>query len=136
MSRDHAYGIIGFIVCIALIGGAVAFIANSMQTFKVYAARMDGEAKLAEAESERQIQIADAKGKMEAAKMLAMAEVERAKGVAEANKIIGESLKENDAYLHYLWINRLGENGQDVIYIPTEAGLPILEAGRRPRTDH
>ena len=65
--------------------------------------------------------------------MLASAEVERAKGVAEANKIIGESLNGNDAYLRYLWIERLGQNGQDVIYIPTEAGLPILEAGRRAK---
>jgi hypothetical protein len=34
--------------------------------------------------------------------------------------------------LRYLWINTLGENGQDVIYVPTEAGTPILEAGKRP----
>jgi regulator of protease activity HflC (stomatin/prohibitin superfamily) len=65
------------------------------------------------------------------AKKEASAEVERAKGVAEANKIIGESLKENEAYLRWLWINGLTEGGNSVIYVPTEAGLPILEAGKR-----
>ena len=52
-------------------------------------------------------------------------------GGASANKIIGDSLKDNEAYLRYLWINNL-EDAQDrtVVYIPTEADLPILEAGR------
>jgi regulator of protease activity HflC (stomatin/prohibitin superfamily) len=122
---------LGFVVLFLIGGGCWAY-----PQYSVYQQRMAGEAELKHAESERQVQIQDAHGKLESSKMLAQAEVERAKGVAEANKIIGESLKENDAYLRYLWINRLGENGQDVIYIPTEAGLPILEAGRVPRKDH
>ena len=133
MKKETLYTALAAIACIVIPIGGIIWAIQGYQTFKVYSARMAGEAKLAEAESERQIQIADAKGKMEAAKMLAAAEVERSRGVAEANKIIGESLKENDAYLRYLWINRLGENGQDVIYIPTEAGLPILEAGRKSK---
>ena len=71
----------------------------------------------------------------ESAKHLARAEVERAKGVAEANKIIGEGLKGNEEYLRYLWIMSLehvaaSSNGSTVVYVPTEANLPILEAGR------
>lgn len=57
------------------------------------------------------------------------AEVERAKATAEANRIIGESLKNNEAYLSYLWIQGLKDGTGERIYIPTEAGLPILEAG-------
>lgn len=133
MRKESVYTMLALIACIAIPIGGIVWAIQGYQTFKVYSARMAGEAKLAEAESERQIQIADAKGRMEAAHMLASAEVERAKGVAEANKIIGESLNGNDAYLRYLWIERLGQNGQDVIYIPTEAGLPILEAGRRAK---
>lgn len=100
----------------------------------VYMAEMEGKAKLAEAEGSKRIQIEDAKGRLESAKLLADAEVERAKGVAEANKIIGDSLKSNEAYLRYLYIQNLEKaeaNGASVIYIPTEAGLPILEAGKR-----
>lgn len=58
------------------------------------------------------------------------AEVERAKGIAAANKIIGDSLKDNDAYLRYLWINNLEGGKKQIIYVPTESGLPILEATR------
>jgi regulator of protease activity HflC (stomatin/prohibitin superfamily) len=103
--------------------------------YHVWQQGMAGKARLAEAESSRQIAIAEAKAKMESAKMLADAEVERAKGVAEANKIIGESLKGHEEYLRYLWIHNLETGSNSVIYVPTEAGLPILEAGRRVPTE-
>lgn len=108
--------------------------------YRVYSNRMDGEAALSRSEAERKVQIEDAKAKELAAKMLAGAEVERAKGVAEANKIIGDSLKNNPQYLTYLWVKEVNANGNSVFYIPTEAGLPILEAGRaigdRPRANN
>lgn len=55
----------------------------------------------------------------------------RAEGVAKANKIIGDSLKGNEAYLRYLWIDKLEGSKQQVIYVSTETGLPLLEAGKR-----
>lgn len=100
--------------------------------YHVYQQTKAGEAKLAEARSSREIAVAEAKAKMESAEMLATAEITRARGVAQANQIIGESLKQNEAYLRYLWINQLEANNPTVIYVPTEAGLPILEAGHRP----
>lgn len=98
--------------------------------YRVYDQRMEGEAILAHAQSSREVAVAEAKAKMESADLLAQAEVKRAQGVAQANKIIGDSLKGNEAYLRYLWINNLENGHNDVIYIPTESGLPILEAGR------
>lgn len=101
-------------------------------------ARWAGEAEYAQAEQNRRIKVLEAQAAHDAAKLLASAEVERAKGVAEANKIIGESLKGNEAYLRWLWIKGLEEAGDanpSVIYVPTEAGLPILEAGRRPTSE-
>ncbi len=102
--------------------------------YQVYRQRLDGEGKLAHAQSAKEVAVAEAKAKMESAEMLAKAEVLRAEGVAKANLIIGESLKGNDAYLRYLWIQNL-ENSKEhqVIYVPTEAGLPILEASRLAR---
>lgn len=102
--------------------------------YNVYSSRLDGEAKLARAEYERQVQVRDAQGRLDSAGRLADAEVRRAEGVAKANAIIGESLKNNEAYLKYLWINELGNGGKapTVIYVPTEANIPILEAGKRP----
>jgi regulator of protease activity HflC (stomatin/prohibitin superfamily) len=103
--------------------------------YDVYSQEMSGKAELAKATSNRQIKIAEAAATEEAAKHLAQAEIERAKGVAQANKIIGDSLRGNEDYLRYLWIHNLAEaesKGAEVIYIPTEANLPILEASRRP----
>lgn len=101
--------------------------------YEVYASRLSGQAQLAEAESNRKIAIEEAEAKKQSAQALSEAEVIRARGVAEANKIIGDSLKQNESYLRYLYIQSLSESetkGNKVIYIPTEAGLPILEAGR------
>lgn len=64
------------------------------------------------------------------AKKDAEIEVAKAEGVAKANQIIGDSLKSNDSYLKYLWIRGLKDTKGQVIYVPTEAGLPILEASR------
>lgn len=99
--------------------------------YHVWEQGLSGEAELKKAEWNRQISVKEAQAKLEAARSLAQAEVERAKGVAEANKIIGLSLQGNEAYLHYLWIHNLETTSNQIIYIPTEASLPILEAGKR-----
>jgi len=54
--------------------------------------------------------------------------VAKARGVAESNKIIAGSISDN--YLRYLWIEGLQSNEKQIIYVPTEANLPIMEAGR------
>jgi regulator of protease activity HflC (stomatin/prohibitin superfamily) len=93
-----------------------------------------GKAELAKADYSKQVVVQEAKAKEEAAHFLANAEVARAEGVAKANKIIGNSLKDNESYLRWLYIEGMREKtGQEIIYIPTEAGLPILEAGHRKK---
>ena len=62
------------------------------------------------------------------AKKDAEIEVARAGGVAKSNEIISGSITEN--YLRYRWIEGLQTNQMMVIYVPTEANLPVLEAGR------
>ena len=99
--------------------------------YNVWQQGLAGKASLERAMQDRQIKVQEAQAKMDSAVMLAKAEVMRAEGVAKANQIIGESLKNNEAYLRYLWIANLESGGNQVIYIPTEAGLPILEAGKR-----
>lgn len=102
--------------------------------YGVWQQGLSGLAKLKEAEYSKQVAIEEAKADLESAGLKAKAEVERAKGVAEANKIIGDSLKGNDGYLQYLWIQGLHDGSSEVIYIPTEANLPILEATRKAHT--
>lgn len=117
------------ILCILALGTLLW----GLPRYKVYRLELEGKAKLKEAEWTKKIRIESAKAEKEAARLKAEAEVERAKGVAKANQIIGESLKNNEAYLRYLWIQGLQDGSSEVIYIPTEAGLPLLEAGKRKR---
>lgn len=99
--------------------------------YEVYTQRMSGMALLAHAQSSKEVAVAEARAKMESADLLAQAEIRRAQGVAQANKIIGDSLRDNEAYLRYLFVNNLENTKNQVIYIPTEANLPILEANRK-----
>lgn len=98
--------------------------------YKVYAQTKEGQAEYARAESSRQITTLEATAKKQAASDLAAADTIRAHGVALSNAIIGESLKDNESYLHWLWIDNIEKNPNAVIYIPTEANLPIMEATR------
>lgn len=100
--------------------------------YSVYEQRLSGEAELAKANYSKQVMVQDSLARKESAQNLADVEVTRATGVAQANKIIGDSLKNNESYLRWLYIEGLKEKqGQEIIYVPTEAGLPILEAGKR-----
>ena len=89
--------------------------------YSVWQQEKEGQAAYARAESTRRITVLEAQAKLDSAKMLADAEIARAHGVAQANQIIGDSLKGNELYLHYLWINGLQEGRNDIIYVPTEA---------------
>ena len=129
---DETPGIVWVLLVIIVIGVLCGGLYGCPK-YSVYNQRLQGEAELARAESNRKIAIAEAEAKKESAKQLAEAEIIRAEGVAKANTIIGDSLKNNEAYLRYLYITGLNETsdkGNKIIYVPTEAGLPILEAGR------
>lgn len=122
---------IGAFVTLIIVISAIFGLSAINRYYDLWSSSMQGKAKLAEAEWSRQIAVREAIAKKDAAIALAQAEIERAKGVAQANKIIGDSLKGNEDYLRYLWIDSLSSTKDQVIYIPTEAGLPILEAGKR-----
>ena len=96
--------------------------------YNVWSKEMRGKASLAESQWDKKIQIEEAQANLESEKLNAQSEVERAKGAAEAIKIEGGSLTDN--YIKYLWVRQLSSGEKQLIYVPTEAGLPILEAGR------
>lgn len=89
-------------------------------------AEYEGQASLLRAESEKKVLIETAKANYESAKLNAEADIIRAKGVAEANRIIGKSLENNRAYLEWLWIDNIEKNPNAVYYIPTENKVPIF----------
>lgn len=115
-----------FLTLLALLG----VVSLVVPIYRVWQQNQEGKAELARAEQNRQIAIQEARAKEESAKSLANAEIIRAQGIAEANRIIGDSLKNNDAYIHYLWVEALRETKNAVVYIPTEAGIPVTEANR------
>ncbi len=124
--------ILGGGVLLSFVVGMITLAMWGCPQYSVYEQRLSGEAELAKATYNRQVRVREAEATKEAATLLAEAEVERAKGISGANKIIGESLKGHDEYLHWLYIEALKENkNAQVIYVPTEAGVPILEAGKR-----
>jgi hypothetical protein len=100
--------------------------------YRLYSQRLAGEARLAEAQSSRRIAILEAQARQESAVALAQAEVLRAEGAAKANRIIQNSLGGPEGYLRYLQIQALAETKASLIYVPTEAGLPVTEARRLP----
>jgi len=124
--HEGLYIFVGVLSIIIVIGILMA----TMTRYTVWQKGLKGEASLREAEWDRQIQIKEAEANLEAEKLNAQSEVERARGVAEANKIIGEGLKNNEEYIKYLWVKGLSDGNSEVIYVPTEANIPIMEAGR------
>jgi len=115
-----------FIFCLIILGMWLGPI------YSVWSSGKAGEAELAQAEWNRQITVRQAQADKDAASLKADAEVARAQGVAKANAIIAEGLGGPEGYLRYLYINMLQEQqDKQIIYVPTEAGLPILEAGKR-----
>ncbi|TDQ18956.1 hypothetical protein DFQ04_0767 [Algoriphagus boseongensis] len=98
-------------------------------TYNVWQQEMSGRAEFAKAEQNRRILIEEAAANLEAEKLNAQAEVERARGAAEAIAIENGALSEK--YIQYLWVRQQRNlNDKTVIYIPTEANLPILESTR------
>lgn len=121
------------VVAVVLVGAAFLI---GMPTYNVYAKTMAGKAAYEEAVQNRRIRVLEAQALLDAAELTAQAEVARAKGTNEANRIMAESLGGPENYLRWAYINMLqetaGSGDRQIIYLPTEAGMPILEAGRRP----
>lgn len=124
--RKEIISIVGIIVSFILI--LLLYSEFISPVVDVFQERKRGESELARADSNRKIKIREAEAEKEAAQYLADAEIIRAHGVAKSNSIIGDSLKNNEGYLRYLWIQGLQTNQMQTIYVPTEAGLPILES--------
>ncbi len=97
--------------------------------YNVWSKGLSGKAQLREAEWNRQIAIEEAKAEKESATLKKEADIIRAEGVAEANRIISASL--TPLYIRWKWVEGLHDGSSEVIYVPTEANLPILEATTR-----
>jgi hypothetical protein len=121
-----------FMVFMIIIGGMIG-----CPRYDVYRQNLQGKAELARATQNRQIRIQESQAKFEAAVYDKQADSTRAVGIKISNSIIGESLRNNEAYLEWLWITDVAGANVDktIVYIPTEGNIPILEAMRMNRSD-
>ena len=92
--------------------------------YSVWSMEMQGKAKLAEATHSRQIQIEQARSEREAAALR-----------AEAIAIVGKAAKEFPEYRLQEFLGAFAEalkegNINQIMYVPTEANIPITEATR------
>ena len=94
--------------------------------YSVWQQEYSGRASLAKAEQTRQILVAQA-----------MAEKDAAKARSEAIAIMGKAATEYPEYRKQEYIGAFAEALREghinqIIYVPTEASIPVLEAGNRP----
>lgn len=132
MKNTIAYGAYGI-----AIAGALALMLWGLPQLNIYNRTQAGRAALMEAESTRQVRVLEARAKNEAAELDAQAEVTRAEGSAKAIAALRRELGSSEAYLRWLYIQGLQEQGDSnnektVVYIPTDGlvPLPISEAAR------
>lgn len=129
LEEDKAILKAGLVIVAAVIALVVALM-MTLPVYNVWKKEQTGKAALSEAEHSKLVQIEEARANLEAEKLNALSEVERARGAAKAIEIEGGSL--TDEYIQYLWVRSNKFNENTTIYIPTEGNLPILEAGKRP----
>ena len=107
--------IIGLVIAGALL---IALLLVGTPLYRVWSQEQRGRAELAEARYNRQIIIEEAQARLEAARL-----------EAQSNEALIASLGGDPARLiDFRLIDVLSDG--NVIYVPTEAGLPILESNR------
>lgn len=123
---------VGMVVAVLL---ALVVVLVGFPSYNVYSKQMQGKAAYEEAVQNRRIRVLEAQAALDSAALTAQAEIARARGTNEANRIMAESLGGPENYLRWSYIHMLeetaGKGDRQVIYLPTEAGMPVLEAGRR-----
>jgi regulator of protease activity HflC (stomatin/prohibitin superfamily) len=118
-----------FLIFILLILGLM----YGLPIYNVWQQEMVGKAEMAKAEQNRRILVEEAKAKLEAEKLNAAAEIERAKGMAEAMRLENGTL--STTYNQYLFIRtleKLADKGSlpQIIYVPSQGLTPIMDVSK------
>lgn len=109
---------------------AIGGLAFGLPQYGVYTKSLNGKAQLMEAEYTRQTAVLEAQAKLDSAEKLKQVRITEAQGIAEANRIIGASLKNNPEYLTFLQIQNIqegAEKGNKTYFVaPNQAGVPQI----------
>ena len=121
------FGILAF-----LLAAVIAVAMFVLPQYGVWQQSLEGKAELQKAEYTRQVAVLEAQAKLDSAEKLKEVRIKEAEGIAESNKIIGASLKDNPEYLTFLQIQHIeegAEKGNKTYFVaPNQGGLPILTA--------
>lgn len=122
--RGEAVLVVLGVVSVVAIVGLLFF---GLPLWNVWRSGLSGEADLNRAEQTKKIMIETARAEKESAKLR-----------AEAIEIMGAAAKNFPEYRQQEFIQAFGEALREgtisqIIYIPTEANVPVLEAGNRKR---
>lgn len=117
-------------ILFAMVAALILTLMFGLPVYKVWQQEMEGKAEMAKAEQNRKILIEEARARFESEKLNAQAEIERAKGMAEAMRIENGSL--NETYNQYLFIRsleKLADKGSlpQIIYLPSQGMLPVMD---------
>ena len=111
---------------VVVIGG----LAFGLPQYGVYTKTLSGKSQLMEAEYTRKVAVLEAQAKLDSAEKLKQVRIIEAQALAESNKIIGASLKNNPEYLTFLQIQNIqegAEKGNKIYFVsPNQAGVPVL----------
>jgi regulator of protease activity HflC (stomatin/prohibitin superfamily) len=111
-------------VGLSLVATPIAALMWGVPQYRIYNARCSGEAKLRQSESEKRILIEQAKAEVAAAELR-----------ADAIEAIGKAAKQYPEYRQQEFMGAFADalqqgNVHQIIYVPTEANVPIIEKGR------
>lgn len=114
------------VVLVIAVSLAFALLFAVWPFYKVWSQEMRGKAALAEARQSKMIQVEQARAELDSAQLR-----------AEAIKTIGIASQKYPEYRTQEFIGAFGEALREgkinqIIYVPTEGNIPILEAGSRP----
>lgn len=118
-------GLFVLIVIIALMWG--------LPKYNVWQQEMAGKAEMAKAEQNRRILVEEAKARLEAEKLNAAAEIERAKGMAEAMRVENGTLSATyNQYLFIRTLEKIADKGSlpQIIYVPSEGLTPVMDLNK------
>lgn len=130
MKKIGVLGVVTIVIGLILIGVLFWVVPK----YNIYVNEMAGKAELIKAEQNRQIIIEEAKARLEAEKLNAQSEIERAKGMREAMDIENGSL--TPVYNQYLFIRtleKLADKGNlpQIIYVPSEGLTPVMDIHKK-----
>jgi regulator of protease activity HflC (stomatin/prohibitin superfamily) len=122
--------VFGVITLVIVLIAAMMF---GLPRYNVWQQEMAGKAEMAKAEQNRRILVEEAKAKLEAEKLNAQAEIERARGLAEAMKVDTGTLSETyNQYLFIRTLEKIADKGDlpQIIYVPSNGLLPVMDINK------